>query len=154
MPICNIHLKADKPNQLPLPDENDKSLGAELKRRRLALEWTQQRCARHFGIIKDSYQKWEWNRNVPDIKKRKLVNAFLKFNFWDDQSCSLSNRVLLHRIEYSLYRMDFAKICNVSESTIERIEKNNELVSEYILSYLELLFLDRITPIANEISGQ
>jgi len=46
---------------LPLPDINDKSLGAELKRRRLALEWTQETTAKYFGVLKDSYQKWEWN---------------------------------------------------------------------------------------------
>ena len=129
MPICNIQLKVDKPNQLPLPGENDKSLGAELKRRRLALEWTQQRCAEHFGILKDSYQKWKWNRNIPDIKRRKVINDFLKFNFWNDRRNSLSNKVLLHRIKHGLYRIDFAKICNVSESTIERIEKKSKFVS-------------------------
>ena len=137
MPICNIQLKADKPNQLPLPDENDESLGAELKRRRLDLEWTQQRCAEHFGVIKDSYQKWEWNKIKPNIKRRKGINSFLKFNFWDDLSISLSNKVLLYRIVHSLHRIGFAKICNVNESTIERIEKNNRLVSQNISKVIE-----------------
>jgi hypothetical protein len=61
LPICNIQLKVEKPCMLPLPDINDKSLGAELKRRRLALEWTQETTAKYFGVLKDSYQKWEWN---------------------------------------------------------------------------------------------
>ncbi|MDO5972010.1 hypothetical protein Q4Q35_19590 [Flavivirga aquimarina] len=51
MPICNIQLKAEKPNALPLPTENDHSLGAELKRRRLALEWTQKDTAQHFHLV-------------------------------------------------------------------------------------------------------
>ncbi len=68
LPICNISLRVEKPSLLPLPDENDKSLGAELKRRRLALEWTQEDTAKHFGVLKDSYQKWEWNQVVPNIK--------------------------------------------------------------------------------------
>ena len=130
LPICNIRLKVEKPSYLTLPPVDDVTLGAELKRCRLALEWTQQVCADYFGILKDSYQKWEWNRNVPNIKKRKFVNAFLKYNFWDDLSNSLSNRVLLYRIEHGMYRTNLANNLGASESTIERIEKRIDMVSK------------------------
>ena len=126
-----------KPCYKPFPDESDTSLGAALKRKRLELEWTQQDTADYFGILKDSYQKWEWNQNIPDIKKRKTVIKFLGFNYWDDGTNTLSNRVKLYRIEYGLYRNDLAKQIGVSDSTIERIEKNRVLVSDELLKLIE-----------------
>ena len=130
MPICNINLKAVKPSLLPLPDPNDKSLGAELKRQRLALEWTQDGTAQHFNVLKDSYQKWEWNQIIPHIRNRKAVNEFLGYNFWDDKSNSLSNAVLLFRIEKGITRRELALLIGVSSRTIERIENNEDNVSE------------------------
>ena len=141
LPICNIRLKAEKPSYLSLPSVDDATLGAELKRRRLSLEWTQQVCADNFGILKDSYQKWEWNRNVPDIKKRKFVNDFLKFNFWDDLSNSLCNRILLYRIEHGMYRAKLANDLSTSESTIERLEKGSGLISQHLRRKMELVLL-------------
>ncbi len=129
MPICNIELKAEKPSLLPLPAENDHSLGAELKRRRLALEWTQEATAKHFGVLKDSYQKWEWNQVVPHIRNRKNVILFLGFNYWDDGTESLSNKVLLYRIEHELSMNQLAQKINVSTRTIERIENMEKNVS-------------------------
>ncbi|MDO5970882.1 hypothetical protein Q4Q35_13800 [Flavivirga aquimarina] len=49
----------------------DKSLGAELKRKRLDLEWSQYDIAKYFGVLKDSYQNWEWNHYLTHIKNRK-----------------------------------------------------------------------------------
>ena len=72
----------------------------QLKRRRLVKEWTQQRDVSYFSVQKDSYQKWEWNRIMPSIKKRKRINEFLEFNFWDDGTNSLTNQVLLYRTWY------------------------------------------------------
>jgi DNA-binding XRE family transcriptional regulator len=112
LPICNIKLKVKKPCYLALPDENDKSIGAELKRCRLALEWTQQETARHFGVLKDSYQNWEWNKYIPHIRNRKKVVEFLGYNYWDDGSNSLSNKIVLHRIEHGLTKSKFAKKIN------------------------------------------
>jgi DNA-binding XRE family transcriptional regulator len=138
LPICNIRLKAEKPSIQPLPDENDKSLGAELKRRRLALEWTQQAAAKHFGVIKDTYQNWEWSHITPDIKRRKKVVEFLGFNHWDEGYNSLANRVLLFRIENQLYRTELAKLIQVSDSTVERVEKNQSCISNEILERFEI----------------
>ena len=138
MPICNIKLISKKPSYLPFPDENDQSLGADLKRRRLTLEWTQEDTAKHFEIIKDSYQKWEWNHITPDIKKRKKVVEFLGFNHWDEGHNSLANRVLLFRIENQLYRTELAKLIQVSDSTVERVEKNRSCISLEIQERFEV----------------
>jgi transcriptional regulator with XRE-family HTH domain len=114
---------------LALPNENDKSLGAELKRRRLALKWTQQETASHFEVLKDSYQNWEWNKYIPHIRNRKKVIEFLGYNYWDDGTDSLSNRCLLYRVEYGLTMSEFASRMNVSTRSIERIEDMGKNVS-------------------------
>ncbi|MCB0410445.1 MAG: helix-turn-helix transcriptional regulator, partial [Flavobacteriales bacterium] len=132
-PILNITLTAESPCYLPLPPVQDNSSGAELKRRRLSLEWTQEQTAKNFDILKDSYQKWEWNKGVPDIKKRKAVCKFLGYNYWDDGTGSLANRVLLYRIERGLHRTELARELGVSDSSIERVEKEFKFVSEYLL---------------------
>ncbi|MGH1387843.1 helix-turn-helix transcriptional regulator [Kordia sp.] len=104
MPICNIKLKAEKPCYLPFPHENDQSLGAELKRRRLALRWTQQEMANHFEVLKDSYQNWEWNQCIPHIRNRKKVVDFLGYNYWNDGTDSFANKCLLYRIKKELLK--------------------------------------------------
>ncbi|MFT4850866.1 MAG: DNA-binding XRE family transcriptional regulator [Sediminicola sp.] len=121
--------------------QNDKSLGVELKRRRLALEWTQTDTAKHFGVIKDTYQNWEWNHITPDIKRRKVIVEFLEFNYWDDESNSLANRVLLFRIENELYRIELGKLIGVSDSTIERVEKRHPHISSKIKVAIEQFIL-------------
>ncbi len=137
-PICYVSIIAQKPCYLPFPDKDSKTLGAELKRRRLELEWTQADTAKHFGVLKDSYQKWEWNQITPDIRKRKIVSQFLTFNYWDDGTGSLANRVLLYRIKHQLTRMDLAKTIGVSDSTIERVEKSQGSISNSIRFGIEI----------------
>jgi len=136
-PICSIQIIAKKPCYIPFPSKDDQSLGAALKSRRLALEWTQQECAKHFRVLKDSFQKWEWNEIIPCIKRQKEIVEFLGYNYWDDGSYSVSNRILLYRIEHRLYRTELANICNVSDSTIERIEKKSKLISMDMLITVE-----------------
>jgi DNA-binding XRE family transcriptional regulator len=142
LPICNIRLKAEKPSIQPLPDENDKSLGAELKRRRLALQWTQQDTSKYFGVVKDSYQKWEWNQITPHMTNRKKVIEFLGCNFWNDGTNSLSNRVLQFRIENELYRIELGKLIGVSDSTIERVEKRHPHISSKIKDKIEQFIIE------------
>ncbi|MBC8757694.1 helix-turn-helix domain-containing protein [Kordia sp. YSTF-M3] len=114
---------------MALPDENDKSLGAALKRRRLVLEWTQQETANYFSKRKDSYQLWEWNRYLPHIRNRKKVVEFLGYNYWGDGTDSLANRCLLYRIKHGLTMSELASRINVNTRTIERIENMEKNVS-------------------------
>lgn len=133
LPICNVRIKAEKPDYRQFPPETDKSLGACLKRQRLALEWTQKTTGNHFGVLKDSYQKWEWNEVIPDIKRRKKVIEFLGFNFWDDMTNSFANRTMLYRIEHAFNRKDLAELIGVSDSTIQRIEENESKCSNAVM---------------------
>lgn len=142
LPICNLLLKAEKPEYRLFPSETDKSLGACLKRRRLALKWTQMDCASHFGILKDSYQKWEWNRITPDIKRRNQVIQFLKYNYWDDGSNSLANKTLNFRIKNQLKTIELGIQLGVSESTIKRVENRHENVSDNIKNLISDYIMD------------
>jgi len=130
LPICNIILKAVKPSYNPYPPKEDTSIGAELKRKRLDLECSQQETSQYFEVLKDSYQKWEWNQITPHIKNRKKVNEFLGFNFWDDSSGSLANRCLLYRIEEGIVRRELAERIGVSEMTMNRVENNKLNISK------------------------
>ena len=142
LPICNVHIKARKPEYRPFPQETDKSLGACLKRARLEREWTQVDCANHFGVLKDSYQKWEWNQITPVIYRRKMVCNFLGYNYWDDKTKSLANLSMLYRIERKLSQADLGRILDVSSRTVERIESNEKNIStksrDLLLSLLKL----------------
>jgi DNA-binding XRE family transcriptional regulator len=129
LPICNVRIKARKPEYRPFPPETDKSLGACLKRQRLEREWTQADCANHFGVLKDSYQKWEWNQITPVIYRRKMICNFLGYNYWDDGTNSISNQLRLYRIVNKLTQTELANLLNVSTHSIERIEGNKGNVS-------------------------
>ncbi|QMU65262.1 MAG: helix-turn-helix domain-containing protein [Flavobacteriaceae bacterium] len=146
-PICNIRLCAEKPHRLPLPDPQDMSLGAELKRERLKREWSQKDTAKYFGVLKDSYQNWEWNKYIPHVKYRKKVVEFLGYNYWEDGTNSLSNKCLLYRIEYGLTMNELALQINVSTRTIERIENMEKNISSEMKNrIMNLLYNKTILP--------
>ena len=115
------------------------SLGTEWKRRRLDLDWTQQQTAKYFGVLKDSYQKWEWNQITPHIRNRKKVIEFLEHNIWDDGSNSLANRCLFYRIEKGITRAEMSLYIDISEETIRRLEVENRASEETIKKCEELL---------------
>jgi len=121
-PICSIQIKADKPLDRDLPLETDKSLGAALKRRRLALKWTQQEAAEYLRILFQNYRKFEANIHIPHDHKKNRVNEFLGYSFWDDDSDSLSNRLFNYRIQMSFTAVELGKHIGVSRNTIKRIE--------------------------------
>jgi len=132
LPICNIRIIAEKPDYRPFPDSNDTSLGAELKRKRLELEWTQKDCAEYFKVLKDSYQKWEWNQIIPIIYRRKDINDFLGFNFWNNGTDDLANQILMYRIKQRLTQEQLAKLIDISPHTLNKIEKRKNLVTKNV----------------------
>ncbi len=129
LPICNVHITTEKPEYRPFPKESDNSLGACLKRKRLEQEWTQQQVSDFIGVGKDCYQNYEWNLFIPHVRFRGKVNEFLGYNYWDDGSGSLANRVLMYRIENKLTMSELAIKLDISCHSIERIEKKEKHVS-------------------------
>ena len=121
-PYLDIQISANKPDYRPYPESSDNSLGAALKRKRLDLGFTQQEVADLLGIRKDSYQKHERNIYLPHITRRNEINEFLGYNYWNDGTSSLKNRLLCYRISHRLTMSKLAELTGISCSTIERIE--------------------------------
>ncbi len=123
MPIWDINLNVLKPIR-EYPKTDDVSFGAALKRERLNRGWTQEQTAKHLNLLHPNYLRLEKNIHLPHIKKRKQLNTFLGYNFWDDGTNKLSNRLLLYRIENELSASEFGVLIDVSRNTIKRIELN------------------------------
>jgi transcriptional regulator with XRE-family HTH domain len=137
LPICNLRLRAQKPNRKPYPEPRDQSLGAALKRRRLDLDWTQQEVAKALGVAgKDSYLDYEHNLHIPHISFRKKVVEFLGFNWWDDHSESLKNRRILYRIEHGIGMLEMARRIGINDGVLERVnvQKQVSLEKQNIIS--------------------
>ena len=128
-PIWNIQLNIQKPIE-GYPKPEDLSLGAELKRRRLELGITQKQAALRLGILPANYARFERNVHIPHIKKRKEINKFLGFNYWDDGSNSLGNRLLQYRLQNQLSAKELGKVIGVSRNTIKRLELGNKVSGE------------------------
>ncbi|MDH7447247.1 helix-turn-helix domain-containing protein [Aquimarina sp. 2201CG14-23] len=139
MPIWDIAIHASKPiREYPL--NSDTSLGAALKRERLSRGWTQEQTGNYLGLLLPNYSRFEWNVHLPDIQKRKKINEFLKFNFWDDGTNSLSNKLLLYRIENQLTAIECGTLIGVSRNTIKRIELKIKVsfgMMEKVCTYLK-----------------
>ncbi|WP_027879232.1 helix-turn-helix transcriptional regulator [Mesoflavibacter zeaxanthinifaciens] len=140
-PIWNVSLITQKPIE-NYPKEHETSLGAALKRTRLKKGLTQEHVANNLQLLLQNYSRFEKNIHIPSIKKRKKINEFLGYNFWDDGTETLSNIVLLYRIENQLSAKEFGKIIGVSRNTIKRIElKNNvsEKSKRLIIKFLKMI---------------
>jgi transcriptional regulator with XRE-family HTH domain len=121
LPICNVFIQVPKPLR-GYPKEEDIRLGAALKHRRLDLGLTQAKVANLLDLVCANYQRFERNIHLPQIRKRKEINKFLGYNFWEDNSKSLANKTLLYRIEHKLSATEFGNKIGVSRNTIKRLE--------------------------------
>lgn len=65
------------------------------------------------------------------------MNEFLGFNYWDDKTNSLTNRVLIYRIEHGVTMIQLAELIDISNGTIERVEKSEILVSKKMSKRIE-----------------
>ncbi len=63
------------------------------------------------------------------IKNRKKVNEFLGYYYCDDGTGSLSNQVLMYRIEKGLTMSKLAECIGTSTITMERIENKEKCIS-------------------------
>ena len=79
LPICNIELKARKPDRRPYPKEL-KTYGDHLRKKRLDLNMSQPEVARIFKVQTDTITNWELNRNRPSKKQIKKIFDFLKYS--------------------------------------------------------------------------
>lgn len=139
-PIWNVSLNAQKPIE-DYPDEKDISLGAALKRERLNRGWSQETTAKYLKLLTPNYSRLERNIHTPHIKKFYAINDFLGFNFWDDKTNTLSNKLYLYRIKNKLSAKECGELVGVSRNTIKRIE--NKVKTSYQMSSMVAHFLGK-----------
>lgn len=78
MPICNIQLKAKKPNKKPYPKELV-TYGDHLRTKRLDLNLFQPQVAKIINVTTDSITNWELNRNEPNLNQIPKIILFLGY---------------------------------------------------------------------------
>jgi DNA-binding transcriptional regulator YiaG len=64
--ICNIQLKAQKPNRKPYPKEL-LTYGEHLRKRRFDLDFSQPQVAKLINVTTDTITNWELNKNTPEL---------------------------------------------------------------------------------------
>jgi len=105
-----------------MPVESDKSLGAELRRKRIESQLSQGQVAKLLSVSFVTYRGYESNRNIPHDHIKNRVNQFIGYNFWDDGSDTLANMLLCHRIKKEMTAAELGTVIGVSRNTIKRIE--------------------------------
>jgi DNA-binding transcriptional regulator YiaG len=78
LPICNIQLKAQKPNNKPYPKELN-TYGDHLRKKRLDLNLTQSQVAKIINVTTDTITNWELNRKEPNHKHISKIISFLGY---------------------------------------------------------------------------
>jgi len=122
LPICNVNLNVPKPTDRALPPESNKTLGAELKRKRMESQLSQREAAERLSVSLITYRGYESNKNIPHDHIKNRVNQFIGYNFWDDGSETLANKLLRYRIKKEMTAAELGTVIGVSRNTIKRIE--------------------------------
>lgn len=117
MPICNIQLKASKPNRKPYPKELI-TYGDHLRKKRLDLNLSQPQVAKLINVTTDSITNWELNRTEPSLNQIPKIISFL--NYKPDINENLIKR---YRIEKGISQKKLARILNIDPTTLSRIER-------------------------------
>lgn len=125
------------------PENSDTSLGAALKRTRLKKGWNIDKTAKFLNLLPTNYSRFEHNIHIPDVPKRKKINELLGFNYWNNGSNDLSNRLLLYRIEEEINASVCGERIGVSRNTIKRIELKIR-VSKKMMEKIETYLYDVI----------
>jgi len=76
LPFCHLVIKAEKPKDSRYPSEI-RTLGDQLKARRLDLELYQKDVAKLLGVDVTTIWNWENNRTNPAPKWVSIIKAFL-----------------------------------------------------------------------------
>ena len=134
LPICNIILKARKPNRKPYPKEL-KSYGDHIRKRRLDLELSQSQVAKIIKVETDTITNWELNRNAPSIKRIQKIISFLEYTPLIED-----NKIRNYRLQNGLTQRKLAKILLIDPTTLSKIEKGSEKISKKVKEKLSTCF--------------
>lgn len=125
MPICNIQLKATKPNRKPYPKELT-TYGDHLRKKRLDLNISQPELAKILNVNINSITNWEVNRKQPNLNQIPKIISFLGYS-----PIIIENEILNYRLQKGLSQKEMDKILNIDPSTLSRIE-NGQLMIDHL----------------------
>ena len=123
LPICNIVLKAIKPDGKPYPKEL-KTYGGHLRKKRLDLNLSQPQVAKIVNVTTDSITNWELNRNEPNLEQIPKIISFLEYTPPINE-----NPIKKYRIGRGLSQKEMAEILKIDPTTLSRIERGSERIS-------------------------
>ena len=78
LPICDIVLKAIKPERKPYPKELI-TYGDHLRKKRLDLNLSQPQVAKIINVTTESITNWKLNRNEPNLNHIPKIILFLEY---------------------------------------------------------------------------
>ena len=136
LPICNIVLKAIKPERKPYPKELI-TYGDHLRKKRLDLNLSQPQVAKIINVTTDSITNWELNRGKPILTFIPKIISFLGYT-------PTFNEISIkqYRIQKGISQKELAEILNIDPTTLSRIERGSERISEKIKMKLDYLFMN------------
>ena len=126
MPICNIVLKALKPERKPYPKEL-KTYGDHLRKKRLDLNLSQLQVAKIIKVTTDSITNWELNRYVPNLNQIPKIISFLEYS-----PTTKENSIKKYRLEKGLSQKKLAEMLKIDPATLSRIERGGERMSSKV----------------------
>lgn len=133
LPICNIVLKALKPERKSYPKEL-KTSGDHLRKKRLDLNLSQPQVAKIINVTTDSITNWELNRNEPSLKQVPKIISFLEYSPTINE-----NPIKKYRLEKGFSQKELAKILEIDPTTLSRIERGSERMSRKVKMKLDCL---------------
>ena len=114
--ICNIVLKAKKPDRKPYPKEL-KTYGDHLRQIRLERNLNQPQVAKILGVDVNSIANWEMNRITPRPYFIPKIISFLGY-----APEIIENPIKRYRIERGITQKEMARILEIDPTTLAKIE--------------------------------
>jgi transcriptional regulator with XRE-family HTH domain len=100
-----------------------KTLGEQIRKRRLELNLLQREVAELIGVAVDSVLNWELNRTSPRLRYLPNVISFLGFNPKPANPETLADKVLEYRKAHGMSQQELAIQIGIDPSTLSRIER-------------------------------
>ncbi len=120
LPFCHVTLRGQKPLPVGYPKQ-PKTLGDQLRKRRMDLGLSQRKLARQLGVNKTSIEHWERNEVEPARWMVPRIREFLGLQPSRPPS-SFAERLTAYRRGLGLSQEALARMLGVHKTTVVRWE--------------------------------
>ncbi len=122
LPFWNLPIVNDKPLKAIKLDESS-PVGLHIRKKRLALNLTQEAVANEINVSIDCVTFWENGRSKPQIRHMPKIIVFLGYNPVTYENVTIGGRIKNYRITHGLSHKKIAGIIGVDASTVGSWEK-------------------------------